>query len=95
MTAAMFTPSCRITDADMDAAATLRTLYAYRYNLYDAQRAGARPPVPPALSADALVNAYGAAMNRYGAEYVTFAAWYAAQQTPQPRGRYFVTGHME
>ena len=94
MTAAPYTP----TDADprsraaLAAAATLTVLYNYRCALWQSQQAGTLPPLPPALSADALVDAYGAAMNRYGAEYVTFAAWLQQQQTPQPPRRFVVVG---
>ena len=78
--------------AEYAAAATLTVLYNYRCALWQSQQAGTRPPMPPALSADALVDAYGGAMNRYGAEYVTFAAWLQQQQTPQPERRFVVVG---
>ena len=71
---------------------TLQTLYAYRVALYEAQQRGTRLPVPPALSADALVDAYGAQMHTYGAQYMTFAEWYAAQQEPQPPRIFCVVG---
>lgn len=89
------TTSCRITNADMAAAATLRTLDAYRCALYDAQQASAMPPAPPALTADETVNAYGKAMSQYGATYMPFTEWYAKQQTPQPPRRFVVIGHTE
>lgn len=101
MTAALADDDYTPTDADprlraaLDAAATLHTLYAYRCALYDAQQTGTRPPLPPALSADALVDAYGRAMNEPAARFVPFAAWYAKQQTPQPPRRFAVTGHIE
>lgn len=77
------------------AATVLAALYDYRCALWQSQQAGTRQPVPPALTADALVDAYGAAMNRYGAEYMTFADWYAWQQTPQTPRRFFIVGEME
>lgn len=83
------------TNALDPATVLLMALYDYRCALWQAQQHGIRPPAPPALSADALVDAYGAAMNRYGAQYMTFAAWYALQQTPQPPRRYAVVGVCE
>ena len=94
MTAAPYTP----TDADprsraaLAAAATLRTLAAYRCALYAAQQAGTRPPLPPALTAGALVDAYGRAMSEPAARFVPFAEWLQQQQTPQPPRRYVVVG---
>ena len=63
---------------------TLFTLTQYRNALHVAQQAGTMPPTPPTLSAAALVDAYGAAMCKYGAKYMTFAAWMQQQQEPQP-----------
>ena len=50
------------TTALAPATVLLMALYDYRCALWQAQRHGTRPPAPPALSADARVDAYGAAM---------------------------------
>lgn len=71
---------------------TLFLLTQYRNALHAAQQTGTMPPVPPALSAAALVDAYGAAMCKYGARYMTFAAWMQQQQEPQPERRFVVVG---
>lgn len=71
---------------------TLHTLTQYRNALHTAQQVGTIPPVPPALSAAALVDAYGAAMNKYGARYMTFTAWMQQQQEPTPPRRFAVVG---
>ncbi len=73
------------TNALDPATVLLMALYDYRCALWQAQQHGIRPPAPPALSADALVDAYGA-------QYMTFAAWYALQQMPQPPRRFVVVG---
>jgi len=84
----------RISPAERAASATLSLLYAYRVALYDALQAGCPAPLPPALSADALVDAYGAALNRYGAPYVPFAEWIKQQQMPQEPRTFVVVGEL-
>jgi hypothetical protein len=86
---------CRITDAELAAKTTLRTIAAWRCELYDARQRGWPPPAPPTLTPEQMVDAYGAAMNEYGAPYLTFAEWHAQQQAPQPPRTYFVVGFSE
>lgn len=74
--------------------ATRRALYAYRVALYAAQQAGLPAPCPPVLTADALVDCYGADMCEYGSRYKTFSEWLAYQQTPQGPRRFGIAGEM-